>query len=454
VLQHEIFSGPFPVTLDKQVIDTPKNYRKYYNGKSLPDRLEGWKVHDPNVGPTGRPIFGSVAVRAGFDDAIDSEVISSGKNTKGPDWVSIGRHGNFLMWGFSASPKLMTESGKDVFANAIVYMRKFDHQTVRYKRRFVGRDWWVQQALEFKDSPKQYDSILKRSNESVREMLLKRLGTKKEFVEKTANRLFPRLWQKYGDKDLEIYYHEILKHRAYLYSNGRSTYSPARIDFDIVEYGIPNNDPKLLDHCISMLEKKESVQRAKRILKRYTGHDFDTHQQWRRWFNEVKKQLHFTDSGGYRFYSEVRSTSELRLQSSSESEVELSDLNPVSISAQLIPDSNSAVTATLVVRIQVAQDWHLYDSIPLDVPNTMTEITEWLPKSIKAIGKWKKPPSFPSVDDQRVKIWQGDLLFHRRVRASKPSDFSKGIDVKVQYQTCDKNRCQPPNSVVINAKLK
>ena len=58
-----------------------------------------------------------------------------------PMW-RVGRHGNFLHWGFAASPDDMTEEARDVFANAVVYIAGFAGQTPvarKYNDRIITR---------------------------------------------------------------------------------------------------------------------------------------------------------------------------------------------------------------------------------------------------------------------------------------------------------------------------
>ena len=40
--------------------------------------------------------------------------------------IAVGRHGNFLQWGFSASPSDMTAAGRNLFLNCIHYMAKLE----------------------------------------------------------------------------------------------------------------------------------------------------------------------------------------------------------------------------------------------------------------------------------------------------------------------------------------
>ena len=36
--------------------------------------------------------------------------------------VAVGRHGNFLQWGFSAPPSKMTDAGQKLFVNCLYYI--------------------------------------------------------------------------------------------------------------------------------------------------------------------------------------------------------------------------------------------------------------------------------------------------------------------------------------------
>ncbi|MHC4712242.1 MAG: hypothetical protein ACYTAN_03090, partial [Planctomycetota bacterium] len=63
----------------------------------------------------------------GFEDSPDAEILVKGFNF-GKEYgaVGIGRHGNFLQWGYGAPPSDMTEDARKLFLNCIHYIRKFD----------------------------------------------------------------------------------------------------------------------------------------------------------------------------------------------------------------------------------------------------------------------------------------------------------------------------------------
>jgi hypothetical protein len=263
---HEILQRPFPVNLQFDEVDTPEDYRDWPGGAELGKKLKVWKVQNkqfPEIDP------GLVSDPYGFDDSPDAEVISSGINSKGPEAVALGRHGNFFLWGFSAQPSDMTESGRNCFLNAICYIKKFDGQSPLVRTTSQGRRW----ALVYAHYRKSYGD--------------------QDFVKQ----LFPKsLLDEFGsdgDKYLR-YYQENLEylHRG---ENG------FEVDQDVKQLGLSNRKVELLDRCVKMLEQNDQPELAARILKRYTTEDFGQPDEWRAWLKQNRERLFFTDMGGYKF---------------------------------------------------------------------------------------------------------------------------------------------------------
>ncbi|UCE48192.1 MAG: hypothetical protein JSW47_21655, partial [Phycisphaerales bacterium] len=60
---------------------------------------------------------------------------------KSYDSVGIGRHGNFMLWGWSAAPSKMTPAGQKLFLNCICYIHKYDRKPFAViPRRSITRD--------------------------------------------------------------------------------------------------------------------------------------------------------------------------------------------------------------------------------------------------------------------------------------------------------------------------
>jgi len=263
---HEVFQKPFPVNIQLTEEPTPENYRHWPGGEQLGKTMKMWKVQTksfPEIDP------GLVSDPYGFADSPDAEVISSGLNSKGPDSVAIGRHGNFFLWGFSAQPSDMTPEGRKCFLNSICYIKKYDGQKPLIAKTTSGRAW----ALV-------YAGYLKTIND-----------------ENFIKQLFPEdLRQRFG-KDPEKYIQYYKENLEYLHEEkGR-----VAVDEDVKGLGLSNRKVEFLDRCMSMLEKGEEQELAMRLLKRYTRETFSDAREWRAWLEKNRDQLFFTDTGGYKF---------------------------------------------------------------------------------------------------------------------------------------------------------
>ncbi|MDP2898413.1 MAG: hypothetical protein Q8Q12_17885 [bacterium] len=123
-----MFEGPFKVKPVYEWWETPSNYRGYPGGEKLPDKLKVWRVQKTTDEPGGttRP-YGAVSRDWKSDKNLDAEALVAGYNKgKMSGAVAVGRHGNFLQWGFSAPPSTMTEAGRSFFLNCVCYIAKFE----------------------------------------------------------------------------------------------------------------------------------------------------------------------------------------------------------------------------------------------------------------------------------------------------------------------------------------
>jgi len=107
--------------------DTPPNYRRYPNGKDLPDKIKVWRVQQVSDAAKAVATKGVVSKPLEPDDGPRAETLTPGVNTGKMSGASgVGRDGNFLQWGFSAPPSQMTPAGKNFFLNCVVYISKFN----------------------------------------------------------------------------------------------------------------------------------------------------------------------------------------------------------------------------------------------------------------------------------------------------------------------------------------
>lgn len=393
---HPIFQGPFPVDLEFEDAATPPNYRAFPEGKDLPATLPVWHVDttDYRSDKTLQP--GTVAPGYGFTDSPDAEVIAGGINSKGPTAVALGRQASLLLWGFAAEPSRMTPSGRHAFLNSICYIQKFDHAPRLVRRKASGREWSLMRAA--KDPA-----------------------------------TLAQAWA-----DLE-------------YVRGEGDGRTLSVDADCKALGIGNRDVALLEHCVAAWERGDDLERAQRLLRRYTDQAFATAAAWRTWLTTNAANLYFSDIGGYRFF--VRPP-DVRSQRAAPAPL-VTDANPVALSLSVLEaEAKPGDVVTLAVRVTHAPGWHSYASVPSDSPYQTTHLELALPPGFRAVGHWSLPDTEPLAEDPRAQTFTGDAVFLQRVRvAATPTTEAVTLRVTVSYMVCDMQRCLPPDELELQATL-
>ncbi|MEZ5987759.1 MAG: hypothetical protein R3F30_01260 [Planctomycetota bacterium] len=266
----------------REKVATPSNYRSWPGGEDLPDELDVLPIH----GELQHRDYGLVADGFGFEDSPDCERISGGINSKGPDSVALGRQANWFLWGFCAPPDEMTGEARKLFVNVCCYMARFDGQRPLVTKVSRGRDWaWL------------YAGYLGREARLT------------EFVHKK----FPAaLLEGVGDDPAKLK-RRLAEVRPWLRLEGDG--GMFSVDEDARALGPANDDVALLDRCVALLEavarardgagaapSAEDLARARRVLARYTAQELDSAAEWRRWLEDNRERMFFSDVGGYRWF--------------------------------------------------------------------------------------------------------------------------------------------------------
>ena len=450
---HEVFRRPFPVTLSLEQRPTPLTVYGYLNGFAEPDQIPMWKVQTSGYRDGKGQRIGLVSFGDGFDDSPDAEAIAGGESLKAVNAVSIGRHGNFLLWGFAASPEELTPEARTVFANCVAYisqfkgkrpvMRKTPRQAMT-TRSFVDELLWVVSV----DGYRQYvhkRQLMDADRQKQRLAAEQRLKEKGELVDAKE------LDKRYGGAEImskEAFYTAylgkelgeraiknrwecqkyILARRPYFY--GAGTFNRFVIDEDVARLKIANYDQRLLEKCISLWERGESVELARRLLVRYTNHQFATAQEWRGWYEKYKKVLFFTEVGGYKFLENVQGI-----------EVETSNVveenKPVTVSIQLVRKEGREFVS---VRFRIKEGYHIY-AIPTEsspfIPTTLT--FHW-PDGVTVVGKMMKPTAVLQEGSDGIMVYHGKVEFLQEIAVTG----KWAIECTVEYQCCDDMICMPP----------
>lgn len=320
---HPIFNTPLKVNLTFEDVPTPETYTHYYNGRNLGKFMPMWRVQKEGyLDGNGYPI-GLVATAEGFVDATDSEIISAGVSSKSKNTVALGRHANLFHWGFSAAPDDMTQEAQEVFLNVIHYIEKFNGQKPYSHRKYrkASREFSIELAFMAKEADYEgYKDTVQAGFDYMKNVLKQKEANGEElsFAEKrqlnaespdfpdretwiktTILGMLPKsVTAKFGT-DLDSYLPYYKENIEYLIPAA----GPFQfvVDQDVKSLGLSNRQVSTLDKLITMLERSDNTELAKRILERYTYEKFDSVTQWRAWFEAYKNRLFFSDVNNYKF---------------------------------------------------------------------------------------------------------------------------------------------------------
>jgi hypothetical protein len=325
---HAIFKGPLEnVVPTLEMEKTPDNIYEYPSGDTVPRKIPMWKVQTLSYSKDDHARIGLVSRGHRFKDSPDAEVISSGVCQKDVTAVALGRHGNFFLWGFSASPADMTAEAKKVFVNTVAYMKQFDGQTPiarEYNERMATTDD-VRNIIEWATKKYWQRSIEETNKFNVyTKVQLKKLKEKKAAgttltdneaqlltIFSTAPPSPVKTWEAYlkdlmgplakrFGTDAPAFQKYLKDNMDFMYCDPKGFFS-YYVDEDVKKLKVSNHNTKLIETCIKMLKDNKDQDLALRVLKRYTPENFETAAEWDSWYGQNKTRLFFTETGGYKF---------------------------------------------------------------------------------------------------------------------------------------------------------
>lgn len=475
---HAVFNGPFPVKLTTFMDDTPASAQEIAKmfGKTLPNKTEMWKVQTKNYDKYPTMRVGMVSRPDGFGDP-DDEVISSGRCAKSIDAVAIGRHGNFLHWGFAAAPDDMTEQAKQVFANCVVYISKHATKIIARKmdERISTRHWIGSKS--FLDSKEGWENhcatndlfyhVIDSIKAAAKAKMAKgeKLNDDEEIYKNFPDEREPnptygeylkqreKETYKYFGTNTDLYVNYYEYNKPYFYGEGYDL----KIDETARELGIANNDKRLLDTCITHLEKNPADKSAREVLERYTLCRFDAPQEWRNWFNTYKDKLFFSEGGGYLWLVNSQADNvpgndysvrdEKEETPAPEIKDETSPKNPVLIEGAL--NATDDGNHELVIRMKIHQGYHIYAKVSEKDPFINTSIDFELPQGVSKDGAMKLPAA-KRLDAGGTTVYEGECIFRQRLTGNGAGK----VRCTVGYQCCDNTICMPPAEKVMEFEIK
>lgn len=454
--EHPIFHSPLPVELSYESRLAPKAAIGGAEGVTTPGVMPMWRVQTEGYREGGRERYrqGLVAFGDGFEDSPDAERMAGGVSDKGRNAVSIGRHGNFLMWGFAASPDYMTEPAQKALVNAICYISGFNGQIPvarKYKNGWVTREKMQAKLDLFRDET--YAAYVKNTREYNDKLtaMKQEVESLKEAGENIPADLVAQAWpgvrpvldreallksclefeaKKAGCKDMEDYRKYLAENMDYFYG-GEGDFSFS-VDEDLKHLGIPMGDVKVLDRAVELLQGPAAGQEmGKRLLQRYTGKDFATAAEWKNWLASVRGQLFFSESCGYKF-----------LENSGQASV---PAQPVADQSGVMQESPVEVTAKvleneIIVTCIIKPGFHIYAASGDAGAYTLTRVDFTYPQGIRAKGALISPEGKVYDADPKVRIYEGMVEFRQPLTVEKEGK----VTCTVTYQACDATICLPP----------
>ena len=484
---HPIFHGPFKVSLTFEEQPTPDDafYYQHQFDEPIPKSLPMWRVQTKGYRTDMRFNMGLVSHPWGYEDSPEAEYISGGVSTKSPDAVAIGRHGNFLHWGFIASPLYMTEEAKVVFANAVAYIaqfrgplfvRKWDSniptRTTVKDMRYLNSHAAYNDELKFLNNMKHLqDSLYGALAE--RQAKGEKLGAQEEvflkgyqpmevqmppFEAYLQGKADPELFAQFGT-DVEAYARYYDENAPYFYGGGGSLV----LDEDAKAWGIPNNDKRLLDKAIGCLEEGVETERAQRVLSRYTLCAFATPAEWRKWYDRHEDKLFFTESGGWFFMvdgSRLTPGNDYSVLEWREVPADVSAEKPAVVAAaQPTADEPVVVSASgkvkgdglveVSIRVALYKGFHIYRVVGAGDPYIPMEVKFQLPEGCTLEGGLVMPDAKP-FSKTGTTVYEGEVVLTQLIRcAGQP----ESLKLTFSYQCCDSNICLSPQKEEFEVKI-
>ncbi len=494
-MNHEIFSTPHAVQPTLEERTTPSEY--FRTDASLGNTMPMWRVQTEGYQDPQGQLIGMVARDAGFLDSPDTEWISSGVNSKGPQAVAIGRHGNMFLWGFAASPTYLTDEAKLVFINSVHYIAQFNGQApIARKRQGTAMRSYVRQAVaglsaesfaerlayhqksvaSYKDDKA---AIRVRINagedvpESDRRFLDMKLPSPPGLLDSVKRYVSEDKWASLKDDAAKVEAH-LRGNLPYMRSQG---WYELVVDEELKKFGVANNDIALLEKAIAMLVAKdtdrvtaEQAQQANALLERYTDQSFATGAAWQSWFTQNRNRLFFTEAGGYKWL--VDSTDQAEAAKPEAVDVGTPEAETIEATAtddtasDLEPDDNEPVASRLKVKaigenrfaltlqVKILDGWHAYGSIPQGSAYVPMTVDLRLPKGFERHGEWQLPQGTLSVETPGLTTVEGDLTYRCELRGSTDGSGSSGeVACTLSYQVCDDSSCLMPTSTTVVTSL-
>lgn len=510
---HAIFKGPWkvqPKAYKAKTYPSALEYGPMY-GYSVPDSIMQFTIDGKKFQNRKGHRIGVVARPWGFTDSPETEVISSGVCSKSIDAIAIGRHANVFHWGFAAMPSEMTPAGQALFANTVAYMAKRGpehmiarklHEGISTREQAIASKYLISKEA-FEDEQKSIEEFVAAyakgkaeyqaklaKGEKLSAMEMEIANVDLDDVRRSNSVTFPQFMKQQGGKLFHFFGYNEALYKQYFTDNYNYFYCPdpfgydLDVDEDARDLGIANNDVRLIDEAIKMMEQNEEAFKnepknayrqspaaaaysaGKRILDRYTLVRFESANEYRTWFNTYRDKMFFTESGGWLWLINTQDSSvpgndykvrpEFREHLDRTWKPEAVDApaakvapakksattkdNPVAITARY-----DAAKHEIVIGQDIHEGFHTYAELGPDDPFILVEVNITLNGGEK-VGDLKTPVKSPFAGGAG-KVYEGYGEFRQEVKGTGEAVIT------FKYQACDASICLMPQTKTLKVKF-
>lgn len=217
------------------------------------------------------------------------------------------------------------------------------------------------------------------------------------------------------------------------------------VDEDVKSLEIPVGNILVLDKAIGLWENGTDVEKAKRILNRYTLCRFETVKEWRDWYETNKDKMFFTESGGWLFMINTwdknipgNNYHSRNLSSNILSQTDVTDMqNPVQVAVGL--NKAKPGKQEIVIRVKIHPGFHIYAYVADSDPFVPTTVEIIYPDGYQLVGELQRS-SFKISGRGGTTIYENEVVFRQEIMGTGKGE----ITCTIGYQCCDDHVCMSP----------
>jgi hypothetical protein len=195
-----------------------------------------------------------------------------------------------------------------------------------------------------------------------------------------------------------------------------------------------------------------SEERSRTLLKRYTQQSFEAQADWTRWLDDVRTDLFFSESAGYKWLvnrGAGRSSPADSSQSSDGAEMPHPDADEPLVARARAEALEQGGKLAVHVDFAVLEGWHAYRDVPAGAPYAALAVELVSPTGVTALGEWTRPDASPDPDVAGLTLLKGRFSLRRDVALG--ADYIPGtpLECKVSFQICDAHSCRRPTTITL-----